>query len=215
MLISNKHHFIFIHVPKNAGTSIHNTLVNFSNLACRYQNTQKLYYLKRFLGNNALLSVFDIHIPSFELKSVLGSKWKNYRSFAVCRNPYDRAVSRYFYFKNKPELLEHRRYEHINSFKEHVSEMGDNTWNDLQSYYLEIDNQIGVDNLLRFEDLENDWKKLTQEYNLDVRALGLKNKSPRSSEYLKYYDNETLQKINTIYKRDFELLGYKMINKIP
>jgi hypothetical protein len=211
MLISNKHKFIFIHVPKNAGTSIHNALSDYSNFACRYQSAPGMYYVKKVTGNNAMLSIFDTHIDTARAKKVIGKKWDEYTSFAVVRNPYDRAVSRFFYFKGRPDLYESDRYENTGSFREHIMEMNEHTWNDLQSFYLEADGRIGVTDILRFEQLEDDWAALMRKIGLEDIFLAFKNRSERDTDFMKYYDTETIRKVNDIYRKDFELFGYEMV----
>ncbi len=211
MLISDKYNFIFIHVPKNAGTSIHKALAMHSNLACRYQNAPGMYYLKKLTGNNATLSIFDTHIEVARARKIIGKRWDKYVSFAVVRNPYDRAVSRFHYFKGRPDLYEHDRYEATDSFRQHIMEMSDQTWNDRQSFYLESEGQIGVTDLLRFEQLESDWKKLMEKIGLKNITLAFKNRSERDTDFMKYYDSETIRKVNEIYKREFELFDYQMI----
>jgi len=211
MLISRKHKFIFIHVPKNAGTSVQNALLNYSNYACRFQNTQLMYYFKKLVGNNYYLTTFGKHIPVSDLKSIIGKKWDNYRSFAVCRNPYDRLVSRYHYFKHVDGSYENRKFKSFSSFKEHVMSLNDKTWNDLQTWYISSDGKIGVDHLLRFESLEDDWKKLLKDLNMPPIELFTKNRSPRATNHMEYYDQEILDKVNQLFKYDFEMLGYDQI----
>jgi hypothetical protein len=214
MLISKKHKFIFIHVPKNAGTSVHNALLEQSNIACRYQKTRMMYYFKKIVGNNYYLSTFNKHIPVTDLKRIIGDKWNQYQSFAICRNPYDRIVSRYHFFKKVNDSYEHRKYKNVSSFKEHVMSLNDKTWNDLQTWYISTDGKIGVDHLLRFESLEADWKNLLKELKLPSIELFTKNRSPRATNYLEYYDQEILEKVNQLYKYDFEMLGYDQISTL-
>ena len=87
MLISKKLKFIFIHVPKNAGTSIHHALINYSDYGCRYQTSQIPYYLRKFFGNNLPVSLSPFHVTAEQLSQKIGQRWNDYISFAVCRNP--------------------------------------------------------------------------------------------------------------------------------
>lgn len=212
MLISDKYNFIFIHVPKNAGTSIHKALVKHGNLACRCENVPGMYYLKRITGNNAALSIFDKHIDVARAKKIIGKRWDKYVSFAVVRNPYDRAVSRFYYFKGRPDLYEHDRYKETDSFRQHILEMSNKTWNDKQSFYLESDGKVGVTEILRFEELGSDWDMLMEKLGLRDISLAFRNRSDRDTDFMKYYDSEMIRRVNEIFRRDFELFDYPMID---
>ena len=75
-MIIDTHKAIFIHIPKNAGTSIE---TYFANESFRIQPSKHA----------------DIH----EIKRKFKNSYNSYRKFTVVRNPYDKMVSWYFYLK--------------------------------------------------------------------------------------------------------------------
>ena len=75
-MIIDEHKAIFIHIPKNAGTSIE---TYFANGSVRIQPSKHA----------------DIH----EIKRKFQNSYNNYRKFTIIRNPYDKMVSWYFYLK--------------------------------------------------------------------------------------------------------------------
>ena len=75
-MIIQEHKAIFIHIPKNAGTSIE-TL--FSNRSFQIQPHKH----------------DDIH----QIKYKFLELYKIYRKFTIIRNPYDKMISWYFYLK--------------------------------------------------------------------------------------------------------------------
>ena len=75
-MIIDEHKAIFIHIPKNAGTSIE---AYFANESVRVQPSKHA----------------DIH----EIKRKFKNSYKKYKKFTVIRNPYDKMVSWYFYLK--------------------------------------------------------------------------------------------------------------------
>ena len=75
-MIIDKYKTIFIHIPKNAGTSIE-TL--FANDSFRIQPNK--------------------HANIFEIKKKFKNSYNNYKKFTIIRNPYDKMVSWYFYLK--------------------------------------------------------------------------------------------------------------------
>ena len=75
-MIIDTHKAIFIHIPKNAGTSIE---TYFANSSFRIQPNK--------------------HADIYEIKRKFKNSYKNYRKFTIIRNPYDKMVSWYFYLK--------------------------------------------------------------------------------------------------------------------
>ena len=75
-MIIDKYRSIFIHIPKNAGTSI-----------------------EAFFANNSFRIQPNKHADIFEIKRKFKNSYNNYRKFTIVRNPYDKMVSWYFYLK--------------------------------------------------------------------------------------------------------------------
>ena len=75
-MIIEEHKAIFIHIPKNAGTSIE-TL--FANNSFRIQPYK--------------------HANIYEIKKKFSKIYDSYRKFTIIRNPYDKMVSWNFYLK--------------------------------------------------------------------------------------------------------------------
>ena len=79
-LVSDSHKFIFVHIPKNAGTSIELALKDYCT------------------AESLLRPDTDPHETVLEVKARIGKeKFDEYFKFAVCRNPYDRELSYFFY----------------------------------------------------------------------------------------------------------------------
>ena len=77
MYINHEKKFIFVHIPKTAGSSIHIFFKDFFNILDRSDPLP------------------EIHHKSFS--SILNEdySYRNYFKFAVIRNPYDRFLSAY------------------------------------------------------------------------------------------------------------------------
>ena len=75
-MIIDQYKTIFIHIPKNAGTSIE---TYFANGSVRIQPSK--------------------HADIYEIKRKFKNSYKKYKKFTVIRNPYDKMVSWYFYLK--------------------------------------------------------------------------------------------------------------------
>ena len=75
-MIIDQYKTIFIHIPKNAGTSIE---TYFANGSVRIQPSK--------------------HADIYEITRKFKNSYNNYRKFTIIRNPYDKMVSWYFYLK--------------------------------------------------------------------------------------------------------------------
>ena len=75
-MIIKEHKAIFIHIPKNAGTSI-----------------------ETLFANSSFIIQPSKHDNVHEIKSKFPELYKSYRKFTIIRNPYDKMVSWYFYLK--------------------------------------------------------------------------------------------------------------------
>lgn len=86
-MYSHKHKFIYVHIPKSAGTFVKHYLL--SNIEPEYENNQNQqdYDEKyRTTCERPLLSIIK-DIPDY----------KDYFKFTIVRNPFDRVVSMYSY----------------------------------------------------------------------------------------------------------------------
>jgi hypothetical protein len=180
-MISHKHKFIFVHVSKTAGTTI------------------------RF----ALQGKYDeLHDPHHSLISEIKEKlseqvFQSYFKFGVVRNPWDREVSRYKFIKNRKCNSKHKYCQ--NGFNEYLFkfvELG------LVNYdALKIDGKIGVDYIMKFENLQEDFDKICDKIGIPQRKLPHKN-ATKHKHYTEYYDDETKQIVAEKYVRDIEYFGY-------
>jgi len=77
-MIIDQYKAIFIHIPKNAGTSI-----------------------EQYFGNGSVRIQPSKHADIYEIKKRFKNSYNNYRKFTIVRNPYDKMVSWYFYLKKQ------------------------------------------------------------------------------------------------------------------
>ena len=181
MFINHKHKFIFIHIPKNAGTSIRNSF--------NIKGYDKKVVSKRYP-----------HSTCSEIKQYCGEKvWNEYYKFAFIRNPFDRLVS--FYHFHKSDQYKHKigRERAFNqSFKEWVMDINDLNVTHSQSYYLDEEiNFIG-----RYENLQNDFNNVCNSINIPKYTLPHFNKSQHKG-WQHYYDDNLQDFVYNRYRLDF------------
>ena len=182
-MIIHKANIIFIHIPKNGGSSI------------------KKYLSKRF---KVPINEPYLHERFFEIKkNKPNCDFNKFNKFAIIRNPYDRMISWYCYLHGY-ELKNTNEKPNIEDFRKWIK----NPWELprmwlLDPQYTWIDKTFSI---LKFENLNKDLNNFFKE---KVNLSHLK-KSNRDN-YLKYYDEQTIDVVNNKYEKDFKIFKYKKL----
>ena len=174
MIVSFEHEFIFMKVPKTAGTSVEVVLSQVAGASAivtpigppeagheprNYESTSPAViaaYLHSMQGRAALTRTYRTirgkrrlyfnHMSAQLAKDRIGARrWNRFFKFGFERNPWDKAISAYFWETRKAEVRP--------PFVDWALEPG-NLKSDRRLYT--IDNQIAVDFVGRFESLETD-----------------------------------------------------------
>jgi len=171
----------FIHIPKTAGSAV------------------TVWYIKNILKKNPMYYEFPIvddHIFISEIENPAPI------TISIVRNPWDRVVSMYSFLQQ------------INNMK--FKKFSEFVLNDMKvltfSKYLLSTPQIrwiepGVTHLLRFENLEQDFR-IIQDIFQCYEPLPVWNKT-NHYHYRMYYNDETRQAVAEMFKEDIEAFGYE------
>lgn len=200
---------IFIHISKNAGSSIvHSAGAQIDNAS---------------------------HITAYRWISIHG---EHPNLFAVIRNPFDRVVSEYFFRRKRYENHEknpHLANLHLgfNDWLIDTFERGSfctkeffngsgvpyNSanmvngrliWFITQCEWLNepTQNQPLVKHLLRFENLDLDWRNFSSKYPNLPRTLQVVNRSRDNNDYRKHYTNTSKRIIERLFEDDLNKYNY-------
>jgi chondroitin 4-sulfotransferase 11 len=208
-MINHKHKYIFIHIPKTAGSSLEVALGGHGQLKC-------------FTSFDHINKEPLQHLTANEIKNKLGkSEYNKYYKFSFVRNPFSRCVSEYFWWRGVGKKNKYGRKKCETSFTQWVHE-------DLPS--LIIENQ-SIDRLIKHNieqhkfilDANNDkivnfvgrFEKLQEDFNIVCDKIGIpRQKLPHTnqtkcSHYTEHYNDETKKIIEDYYARDIEYFDYK------
>ena len=187
-MINHEHKVIFVHIPKTGGTSIEYALTG------------------RASGHD--------HKTISDFESAYPKLFKQYLKFAAVRNPWDRLVSGFFYYKsggNQSKYDKHLATKHGHSFQSFVKQIdsyGNRHFLKTQYSYINTDGKNMMDYILRFETLNEDFKKLAIHLNMQQTTLGIFRQSEHK-HYTEYYDDETRDIVADKYAQDIDFFGYK------
>lgn len=194
-MISHKFRFIFIHIPKTSGSSLSvflksftdNTILKTSNIIQQINNLQ-------VICERTGMDIKHKDIKYYE--NLYGNKINDYFKFTIVRNPYDRILSFYFFFKgnknkvfNKNEFIDFLKKNDFSQYK-YVND---------SIHIVHYENLINeLKNIKCFKNIVNfnNYPKLNVSYNSRI-------------SYTDIFDEELKNLIFNKYMYDFKTFGYK------
>lgn len=206
MLISRKHKFIFIHVYKNAGTSIRRALHPFS-----YDPWQKVANVTlKTIGVNYLNPTpLGSHATAQEAKSYLGeAAFDSYFSFAFVRNPWDWHASLYTFMLKDTTHYQHDFVKQLSGFEKYLQwAFSQENFKRQSDFLMSTNNYILVDHVGRFENLEEDFQIICSKIGIEA-SLPKANVSQSSSYRELYTKKSMINLVSEVHKRDIEKFNY-------
>ncbi|MEO9965630.1 MAG: hypothetical protein ABJF11_07575 [Reichenbachiella sp.] len=205
ILISSttKSKFIFIHNYKVAGTSLRQSFAAHINTS-EWLINNLLYYL----GIKKIGKYIGVkkHARALDVKSALGEDYKKYFVFGLVRNPWDWEVSRYHYQLKNTKHFRHKFVKDLKSFEDYIR------WRDTHnrtqlSFFADDSGELLVDYIGKIEELDKFYATLESKLGVKLSKYEL-NKSRESNEYRQFYNDETKEVVERIYKQDIDTFGY-------
>tara|TARA_B100001939_G_C16910731_1_gene604415 strand:- start:326 stop:976 length:651 start_codon:yes stop_codon:yes gene_type:complete len=214
MLISHKHRFITIDIPKTGTRSLRESLFPLGIIDIRGLPDHRAEFYQHDFATRAK--------KQFEKN---GWNWNDYFKFTIVRNPWARYFSFFKYFKNYGEKYLRRdesinwRHPELNQGKlcvELFKNKDDQTVlkniilnNDPQdSYYCDTNGEIIVDHIASFENLENEFVLFCNQVGISSPILHHGNKSSSSQNMDDIYNQELIDLVSLKEKGAIELKGY-------
>ena len=76
-----------------------------------------------------------------------------------------------------------------------------------------VDNEVVVKNIIKLENLDSEWRQLCKNLSINHAPLNVSNSTSMHSAKHAYdiLDNDSIDIINNLFKKDFDAFSYKMI----
>lgn len=229
MIVSHRHKFIFLKTRKTGSTSVELALSQFCGpddiltllppedertrrelgftTAQHYAKARREYipkdWLRILVGRTPVK--YGEHMEALHVRRLLGERtWQSYFKFAVERNPWDKAISQYYWRE--------RRLRDGLTLREFLArDEPAFCITNFDSYT--IDGDLAVDHLIRYEDIDAGLARAGQEIGLpeplsmpSFRAKG--NVRVDRRPYRELLDEEERALIAVACRREIALLGY-------
>lgn len=201
-MLSVKHNFLFVHIPKTAGNSLQNVLRHYSDDR-----------IVRIHSHQDGVERFEVRSDSHDIQkhSTLEEYRRQYGEplfsglfkFTCVRNTWDRLLS--FYFSPHRGPIAWDRGAFIDFIRD-IPPM---------SHYLRLsdtpaqaDPFANVDLLLRFEHLESDFPRLCDAIGIPRQPLPHVNRSTKG-RLREFYDDELTAIVRAAYHEEIERFGFE------
>jgi chondroitin 4-sulfotransferase 11 len=201
-MISFDKKFIFIHIPKTAGTSLEVALEDDS---CIFKRGE---WAKKPMGFNAPLNHLTISQIQHSRELSIDD-FNSFFKFTFVRNPWDKVISECFC--GQIQLV----FKDCKTIKEKIkkvcalskTQFGYAAHCKPQTDFITHPN-FEMNFIGRFESLKKDYNTVCEKLSLKNRELSHKNKSDKKP-YQEYFDQETIDLVAESYRKDIDYFGYK------
>ena len=233
MPINQNLKLLFIHIPKCSGVYITKLLKMYANNFLHSTKNNKMPEKDcHIYGRTLQHYTIDMILKCIKTYNLLYPNKNNininkYKIFTIIRNPYSRFISAYKQYPNRcnnlfKNLINKRN---INEFASYLVNKIKNegydfffygAYHQFQPMHYYIENEDLNIEIIKLDDLNYNEKikNLCKYYNIPYNNNYLNN-NPNKSNYTEYLNDKNLvNNINFIYKKDFELYNYNMINTL-
>ena len=221
MIVSDSQKFVFIHNPKCAGTSIRYCLKFYETMNSFFEGAKTIENEKVGL----------MHMPLWKLSSlfpnIFQSKLLGYYTFVTIRNPYTRTIAA-FNSSSEKDFLNYKTSDNLEQYKSILNSFIENlNEKEIRNYEYNVRHfvpQIDMvylnddkipETVLKVEDLPGAFNNILWMHPIIADRLinYTKKLNIRSinGSYETILTKKSIQRINEVYKRDFEEFKYNTI----
>jgi hypothetical protein len=214
MLLSHRYRFLFVHIAKTGGTSVRAAL---SRRVWIDPWRIPLFLCSRLshLSGHRLGCKFPRHAKAIAAKEMLPRDfYDSLFKFCFVRNPWDLQVSSFHHLKReRPHLVGDRSFAEFLRYKldpERPYQYHLDISMERQSdYVIDLEGNIIVDFIGRYERLEQDYAHVLERIGLSYRPLPRLRMAGDRGDYRRYYTDDTVELVMRHYGMDIERFGYQ------
>lgn len=229
MIISHSHRFIFIKSLKTAGTSLETALSNHCSGSdvvvpindFGHNRDVGSEIVHRSMNADAFYRQIGQHVDAPTIKAREPAEvWDHYFKFSIARNPWDRALSYFFWDHRRnasltpPKRLYHHLgvpYDDFTPIKQKFTEfVRSRTLENNDRFYV-IDDELCVDFVIRYERLADDYRTVCERIGLSTLEIPRLKTGFRAKgrPYTDYYDDEARDIVADLHRNDIRLFDYR------
>lgn len=211
-MISKQHEFLFVPVPKCAGTSLRKTLQPYSEINSfkaiygEETSTEIIRRMRQKIFRPEKYFKTILTEPKTHLRAVKELTRPEYFMFTFVRNPYARAVSLWKYLKPKMSFVQFVDWLDDNGAKKNFHDLAHIK---PCSFYFNLYKDMFPNHYVgRVENINKDIKYVCKQLDLSSLCVPKINQTKHLA-YHHYYTEELAKRIEEIYSEDFKLFDYK------
>lgn len=225
MIISHSHRFIFIKSLKTAGTSIEAALSH----SCsgndvvtplgpyEFNRDETGAWVHKSMNEGR----YEQHDDAVTIRDSLPQEmWAGYFKFSITRNPWDRALSNFFWEMRQdsslipPKRLYHNLgvpYDDFGPVKKRFAEFIKNGAHANNDRFYMIDNQLCVEFVIRYEHLDEDCREVCARTGIPTLHIPRLKTGIRKGKrhYTEYFDEATRDIVADLHRNDIRFFNYR------
>lgn len=223
MLISHRHKFIYTKTIKTGGTSVESFFERFcmaNNEWTMYRERDEYVSASGIIGyrgaNPPQNCMWWNHMPAALIRQRIGEEiWSSYFKFCVVRNPYDKAVSAFYFFHKSGKPANNDRLVRENDldkerteFENWLKSAGPPIDRDLYS----IDGIFCLDDVVRYEALSIDIERICVRLGLPYNPAWLPSLKagirPKNAKVESLYTEHSKKIVEHAYAFELKYFNY-------
>jgi chondroitin 4-sulfotransferase 11 len=216
-MISDRHRYVFVHIPRCAGTTIEHVLLSHEGIGIREIGDRGNSLCKKIMIGKGRQHYTVSTLVSLRKDS------SGYFKFAFVRNPWSKMLSEYLYVRNQGRrFLTAAQIKRINNFSSFIDLIGDTrkaqpslsdknflaSHAKSQSEFLIDENGLAIDFIGKFENLQKDFDIVCNRIGLKETKLRRIN-GTRHRHYRHYYDSLTKRRVENMFDKDIANFNYE------
>ena len=216
MLVSHRHRFIYTKTAKTAGTSVESYFEPYCMAEGEWTSSGPR---EEYVSSAGIVGFrggaipkgckWWNHMPAAQIKKQLGDEiWSSYLKFCVVRNPYDKAISEFYFLRKQGVLKADDRKSEAAQFEHWLASNGPAVDRDK---YL-IDGELCVDVVVKYEFLHRDLEQLCTRlgipWNPELLPTFKKGIRPAEASVLSLYTEKAKEIVGEVYAFELKQFDY-------